>query len=495
MTIVYLEVKPHKLSNRELAKVFETLKRQGQVTSEEDRKLNTQLDKAYYVRTNHRYVTVRIQQNKLEAFVERTKIDDADIKTVRGGISRDLTALEQELEKDEAAPNYTYPSLPLIETGEAHKSILETIKKMDEQSFNLQENTNRANGMNVTLSTLYDPDEDATDIADLSAIQGEENQQSIKPEPQDVPPAEPEAESTAANAPVVPVLLNAEVQGAGNAQNSSDFKLDAGLSIPVWRKGTNHDEDVHNTRMYIRDLQRLKTLGVLKNEALLINASLVKSGRTSLYEELPAEAETSVDELAKYLRKAYGMNRFDMMKEVQNVKQGPSENPHSFLSRVITLYYEAKGKTKKTIGEIKQNEDETYEIVGLFWRGLFDQRVRVALKQRMDGLKFEELADITKNIESSYKDLDGSSINLVQTKADDETDANVLHINNVRYNQHGGKTAWKSRNKEDGIPKANKKCWSCGRPGHIARFCWKMKEEKQNKCHECDGSGYIGIER
>ena len=466
MTIVYLEVKPHKLSNRELAKVFETLKRQGLVSDTEDRKLKTTTGKSYYVRQNHKYVTIRIPQDKIDAFIERTRIDDSDIRSVRGGISRDLTALEQQLEEEESAPDYNYPSLPLIATGDPHKSILETITKMDEKPFNLEENTNRDDNLNVTLSTLYDVEESPADIGEISMIKGNENQDSVEEEP-----TEPGTESTAVNAPVVPVLLSAEAQHAANRQTGSDFKLDAGLSIPVWRK-TDQSEETVNTRMYIRDLQRLKTLGVLPNEALLINASLVKSGRTSLYEELPAEAETSVDELAKYLRKAYGMNRFDMYKEVQNVKQGPSENPHSFLSRVITLYYEAKGKTKKTIEDIKQNEDETYEIVGLFWRGLFDQRVRVALKQRMDGLKFEEMADITKNIESSYKDLDGSSVNLVHTEADDETDANVLHINNMRYKQHDGKTAWKSRN-----PKAIKKCWSCGRPGHIARFCWKMKKE------------------
>ena len=485
MTIVYLEVKPQKLSNRELAKVYETLKRQGLVTDEEDRKLTTNTGKSYYVRTNHRYVTIRIPQSKLDAFVERTKIDDSDIRTVRGGISRDLTALEQQLEEDEAAPDYNYPSLPLIPTGDPHKSILETIKKMDEQSFNLEENTKRANGMNVTLSTLYDPDEEATDIGDLSVIQGEENQQSIKPEPQDVPPAEPGAESTAANAPLVPVLLNAEAQGAGNAQNGSDFKLDAGLSIPVWRKGTNQHEDVQNTRMFIRDLRRLKSLGVLKKEALLINATLVKSGRTQLYEELPAEAETSVDEFVKYLKKAYGMNRFDLMKELQNVRQGATENPHTFLSRVINLYYEAKGKQKKTIGEIKQNEDETYEIVGLFWRGLFDQRVRVTLKQRMDGLNIEDLADVTKNIESSYEEMkEDSAVNLIDANTEGPTsETNVLNINSrLNFHRKSSSPRYKIENSAHKGFQRNRNCWCCGKPGHFARNCWhNPKNQNQDE--------------
>ena len=136
MTIIYLEVKPHKLSNRELAKVFETLKRQGQVSDAEDKQLKTTTGKSYYVRQNHKYVTIRIQQDKIDAFVERTKIDDSDIRSVRGGISRDLTALEQQLEEDEAAPDYNYPSLPLVPTGDPHKSIQQKHVQTHEQEAN-----------------------------------------------------------------------------------------------------------------------------------------------------------------------------------------------------------------------------------------------------------------------------------------------------------------------------------------------------------------------
>ena len=460
MTIVYLEVKPHKLSNRELAKVFETLKRQGQVTNEEDRKLNTQLGKAYYVRTNHRYVTIRILQSKLEAFVERTKIDDADIKTVRGGISRDLTALEQQLEEDEAAPNYVYPSLPLEATGDVNNSILKTIEKMDSQSYNLEENTKRDNGMNVSISTPYDPDEDATDLGNLSMIPGEANQNSVDPGEGEIAEIEEkENSSNDAKIPVMPV-------GSSGESDQPFVRLDAGLSIPIWMKGKDRQEEILYTRMFIRDLQRLKSLGVLKNEALLINATLVKSERTELYEELPAEAETSVDEFAKYLKKAYGMNRFDMMKEVQNIKQRPTENPHAFLSRVITMFYEAKGKTKKPIDEIKTNEEETYEIVGLFWKGLYDERVRIILKQRMDELNIEDLASITKNIESSYNDAQRTAVNMINDQIGDITEeGNVFHIKRNKNQHYNGRSNRRTSYR-------HLQCYCCGKIGHKAEVCW-----------------------
>ena len=447
MTICYLTVKPQKLSNRELAKVFETLKRQGQIKDEEDRKLATTIGKSHYVRTYHRYVTIRLPQSKLDAFIERTKIDDSDIQTVRGGISRDLTALEQELEEDEAVPDYRYPSLPLIPTGDAHKSILETIKSMDAKPFNLEENANRLDNMNVTLSTPYDPDEEATDINNLSSIPGEANQNSVDME---------ETQNSPGHQKSIPVLTN-------NVDDKSDPQLDAGLSIPIWKKGKDEQEEILNTRRFIRDLKRLKSLGVLKREALLINAALVKSERTQIYEELPAEAETSVEELAKYLNKAYGMSRFDRLKEVQNIKQGEFENPHSYLSRIITLYYEAKGKEKKTFEQIKQNEDETYEIVSIFWKGLFDTRCKVVLRQSMDEISLDDLADHTKNIQSSYEELQDKhkQIFMIETDGESNKKGYAHHIDNQNWRRDRFRRTF-----------SRPKCYCCGRLGHLASRCW-----------------------
>mgnify|MGYP003330424260 CR=1 FL=1 len=55
MTIIYLEIKPYKLSNRELAKAYDTLKRQNKIIGDQiNQNLKTNTQKAHYVKTNHR---------------------------------------------------------------------------------------------------------------------------------------------------------------------------------------------------------------------------------------------------------------------------------------------------------------------------------------------------------------------------------------------------------------------------------------------------------
>ena len=84
-----------------------------------------------------------------------------------------------------------------------------------------------------------------------------------------------------------------------------DIKLDA--ILPVWKKGQTDQEETEYLRQYIRDIRRIQAMKVTKNEAVLINASLAKSGKTYLYEELPREAEVSIDGFVAYIQTAMVM--------------------------------------------------------------------------------------------------------------------------------------------------------------------------------------------
>ena len=250
-----------------------------------------------------------------------------------------------------------------------------------------------------------------------------------------------------------------------------DMKLDTASSIPIWKKGSSEKEEIQNIRNYIRDIRRLQKLKVLKNEPVLINASLVKSGRTYLYEEMPKEAEDSIDGFVAYLQTAYGLSKIDMLKELQETRQGTKENPYSYLSRVANMYYEARGKSKKTLEDAEKNEEDKNDILQIYLKGLYDSRVRTSLKSRLDTLDLQTLPSITKNIQKALQDNNDIEVNVVGNGRDTK---DVLY---VRKNRFSGRNNYRSNEKSSrggrnyNTEKKPVKCYKCNALGHIAKEC------------------------
>ena len=150
MSIVFLEVRSSKLTNRELSKSYDTLQRQKKLAPGHIPVKNN-LQKANYVRSNHRYVTVRIPEPKLEAFSERAKLSKADINTFRSSTFRDLDRLEEDLDSDDDLVDLKYPATKLDNDPniDLNTSIRNAISKMDNDPRNLEEGFG---DMNLTLS-------------------------------------------------------------------------------------------------------------------------------------------------------------------------------------------------------------------------------------------------------------------------------------------------------------------------------------------------------
>ena len=493
-TIVYIEVSPKKLSNREVSKVYDSLYRQGKLAQHD--KLTNTLQKAQYIRNSERFVTIRIPDTRIPAFLGRSGITRKDINTVRGGTHRDLDQLEAEAESEDDLGEYKYPAIklePENENEDLSTTIINAIQKMDNDPRNLMEGTG---DMDISLAVRADSDDEALkDAVEEEVNLDQSNSSGWDDLDQTIGQVELTSHTTSMGVlPTVPprtttlpVLMNQINEG----KDKTDMKLDAGGSIPIWKKGSDKKEEVQNVRMYIRDLKRLKTLKVLRNEALLINASLVKSGRTSLYEEMPKEAEESVDEFVKYLQTAYGLTRIDMMRDLQNLKQGKDESPYTFLSRVITLYYEARGEAKKTAQQVIESRIEKFEITKLFLDGLYDNRISVQLQSRIDELKFSELALTAKNAASALQRAAAASINHIEQTGEQTLQQleRAIDVLNIKSDQRAMKN-WKPNSGKENRH-AFGACYSCGKRRHRAKDCRSKNNKEQRKCFFCNKVGHL----
>ena len=490
MTLIFVRIKPLKLGNRELAKYWNRLYNQSKIHFGHTH-LTKNTEKAAYIKKYHPYIEIRIQEEKFRSLCDRAGLDTNDFTLITTGVNRDLTLLEAAI--DEGLENRINPLPQKAKVVSPDKDIKEQVAEitnLSKEEFVQKSSTAEFEEiLDMSMTVDVDPDEMELGTEEVG-MQTEISSASVEAQTNPIITTESSIQTDSSGGQIeknasTPVQAEAKCFNIG-----AELKLDTGSSIPMWRKSNSPAEEAASLRQYIRDLQRFKKLDLLKNDALLINASLVKSGRTDVYAEMPAEAENDVSEFIRYLRIAYGLSAVDLLRELQATKQESNESPHTFLSRVINLYYEARNETKKTLADIKKSPTESNEIIRLFLSGLRDPRVRIAVRSRLDDIGIETIAKAARNAQMALKESSSLGVNhvaatepaLTADKLSEELQ--VMNINSRkqfgnsngrrgrfmrppgRLSNHGSR-----RPAGGGQDKRGKECFKCKRTGHFAREC------------------------
>lgn len=514
--LLYLQVNPKKLSDKKVSQVYDRLNKLGKIIARHSTYTNT-VDKVWFIHRTYKFVDIYIEKGKLREFINTFKLDLTDFKNVRGGNEADIRTLSEktQAEINESDLSFKLPARRIKhEPGDSlEKSILETVDEIEKEEASMSEEQ-------LEESLLRDREDDnlidVSNLADMSAIEGDatpfnsqvsfEVSRSMLSSGNDDKDVPGKNNSKGKSGQQRVEILGVDT-GKDTTKAKTDIKLDATASIPVWRKSLDADENSRFVESYIRDLERLKTLNIGKEDAWLINASLVKSNRTELYVELPAGADTDIAKFVTYLRAAYGLSKVAKRRALNNIKQASSESAHAFLSRIINTYYEVRGEEKKTLTEIEADKNEKYDIVSLFLKGLQNSKVRIALKQKIGELTMGNLSTNTRDITEALQDenVQNTAVNLVMdghktinSKVDDlaqKIEAITINMakfsakqsdkhfrQNKRFEPYTKNKANKQPSKAgqdskiSGPPKGVKfrgECFYCGKSGHSKRYCKK----------------------
>ena len=275
-----------------------------------------------------------------------------------------------------------------------------------------------------------------------------------------------------------------------NAYTRSENNIKLDTIVPVWKTGQTDQEETQNLRNYIRDMRRMQALKVTKNEPVLINASLVKSGKTYLYEELPKEAEESIDGFVSYLQTAYGDNQVELIAKLQAIKQGLNENPYTYLSRLLNMYYESKGLEKKTVDEAEKGV-EMSEILSLYIKGLSNPETRKILKCELSKLDLSNLPLKTLNITRALEPQKTFDINNINDTEHRDNEPNSSEEDFYDCNHISRNRRYDNRETHETLRRSERRqCFNCGSYNHILRFC-----PYDDICHHCDKEGHTSRKR
>ena len=164
-------------------------------------------------------------------------------------------------------------------------------------------------------------------------------------------------------------LINSMTHGA-----MSTATMKASIEPPIWTVRANQTQR-QSTIQYIRELKCFKDLKLMSDDRQLIFASLAKSGKMAIFEELSDDERGNLSKFCEYIERVYGGSADEVREELAQARQGASETYPSFFRRIAGLYLRAKGGSEATLPELSTITDvsKQQDIKWSFLRGLRSQ--------------------------------------------------------------------------------------------------------------------------
>ena len=184
--------------------------------------------------------------------------------------------------------------------------------------------------------------------------------------------------------------------------------------VPKWE--LNKENGLEN---WIGELITAKAMGVLPSDKLLIYAACVRSGKTSMLENITQNQRENLTYFIAYLRDEFGKTLPELRADFDNAKQRSEENEIDYFNRLERLYFSSKNITKPSGNVFKDWMKE--DVMHQFRMGMRNNEVRRLLMLNSTTIKYEDLAKTAKNYAVSLKDINKVySVNAVNDGRNEE---------------------------------------------------------------------------
>lgn len=238
--------------------------------------------------------------------------------------------------------------------------------------------------------------------------------------------------------------------------------------VPKWTQN-----DGNGLESYITELKSAKAMQVLSTDAMLIYASLVKSGRSEVHGTLNDDQKNDLDEFVSYLRNSFGPTQQERRFGFQRLKQLPEEDCVNYFIRTEKMYFQSKNMTKPTGAQFLDQYKE--DIKFQFIQGLSNPEVKRLMYLNGADTDYDNIASLARNYAVSLKDLNTiHTVNKVTEVKDNVTDK-VESDRIESLEQKMDKMVLAINDKKD---LSQVQCFACGYKGHLANQCQASAKTK-----------------